>query len=96
MTQNLPVTVRRLIEAWEHAQQRVETARRELSRAGCDLDNAIIALGKWMRPDDAEVGEVFCVWWGDNLIEVTVKGLSGNGSYDIRVRTRGKRSRIGG
>ena len=80
----------RLIEGWQHAIEAVERCRRDLNSADCRKANAEIALGRWLVPGDAKVGESFSVWYGDSLITAEVIDLSGNGTYKISVRKRGR------
>jgi len=66
--------------------ERLADAQRKVSRESCAANNARNALGKWLMPYDAKVGEKFSVWHLDSLIEVTVT----NGDPELRIRTRGK------
>jgi hypothetical protein len=75
-----------LIERWEHAKTNAADLKRSLNKAECEESNSSHALGKWLMPHDAKLGEVFSVWHGDSLIEVTV---TENGPT-LRVRSRGK------
>lgn len=79
-----------LIKQWMGSVEMVARAKQQLNRAECDQANATTALGKWMTPDDWKPGEKFCLWYGDSLIEVSPVERSGNGTYEIIVRTRGK------
>lgn len=81
---------KRLIDEWIGAQEHERQCRSALIRAECDRVNAMTALGKWMCPDDAKAWEKFCVWYGDNLIQVTVIDKV-NANFEVTVRTRGKR-----
>lgn len=76
-----------LIETWQRAVKDLADAKQAEIRASCALSNAKNALGKWLTPHDAKVGEVFCVWQGDSLIAAENKG---NYDYNITVRTRGR------
>lgn len=77
---------KRLIKNWLNAKDHVARLRRELNSAECDLKNNEQALGKWMAPPDAKLGEKICVWWEDNLFQVEC----GDFDYKVTVRTRGK------
>jgi hypothetical protein len=61
-----------LVSRWESAQERVETAKRELSRAQTDAKNAANALGKFLYPSDATPPEKLSVWHGDRILEVSL------------------------
>ena len=71
----------RLVDAFEHARERVRRERAELNRSECDLANAKIALAKWLVPKDAKAGEQFNIWYGNRLICVTA------GSEEVTIRT---------
>ena len=77
-----------LINSWLNAIEGEKQAKRGLNKAECDVANTRMALGKWLMPDDAKEGEVFSVWHGDSLIEVTVPPPDCTPS--LRIRTRGK------
>lgn len=88
MSSNQPTDEgKRHVDRWREAQTDLSTAKSRLSTAECELANATAALGKWMCPADAKVGEKFCVWYGDSLIEVE---LSVTGSYKVSARNRGR------
>ena len=76
----------RLIQQWHTATQNLKDAYLRINGLECNLANARNALGKWLMPSDAKVGEKFSVWHLDSLIEVTVT----NGDPELRIRTRGK------
>lgn len=77
------------IKRWLGAQRESDDLNRRARRASCDLANSEIDLGKWLTPDDAKPGEVFCVWFGDSLIQATV-GQSGRSDIKVTVRKRGE------
>lgn len=77
------------IERWLRAIKHLADLDREKNRASCELGNAEQALGKWLVPEDAKAGEVFCVWFGDSLIQATV-GQHGLSDIKVAVRKRGK------
>lgn len=79
---------KRLIDAWMGTEQEIDALKRNLSGAECRRSNAINALGKWMMPEDAKDGEVFCVWYGDSLISVTPR--NNKMDFEIKIRKRGK------
>ncbi len=61
-----------LIKQWMDSTTQHIAAKQAEARSSCEALNAANALGKWLMPGDAEVGEKFSVWYGDSLIEVTV------------------------
>ena len=75
-----------LIKLWVGTKERLADAKRKVNRESCAANNARNALGKWLMPHDAKVGEKFSVWHLDSLIEVTVT----NGDPELRIRARGK------
>ncbi len=75
-----------LITRWTQATQHVEDLKQSLIMAECAVANANNALGKWLMPCDAKIGEVFSVWHGDSLIEVTVTERDPK----LKIRSRGK------
>lgn len=77
----------RTTKCWSRAVSQLEAAKSAMIKAECELSNATNALGKWLMPDDAKEGEVFCVWHGDSLIQAENKG---NSRYAISVRKRGR------
>jgi hypothetical protein len=77
------------IKRWLHAVKHLVDLDREKNRASCELANAEQDLGKWLVPEDAKPGEVFCVWFGDSLIQATV-GSQGLSNIKAAVRKRGK------
>ena len=87
----LVVEGEKLVAAWESAKERVERLKGDINRAECELANATTALGAWMTPKDAKIGEQFCVWHGSDMLTVTKTHDSGNGTFTINVRSRGKR-----
>ncbi len=76
------------IERWQVAQESLRRAIDAVNRADCELLNATNDLGEWMCPSDAQTEEVFCIWWGDSLIQVK---KTGQNSYECKTRLRGKR-----
>lgn len=68
---------------WFSCLEEEERRKRDANRASCDLANATIALGKWMLPPDAEVGEKVCMWLGAQLIQAE-KLPSGDAKITIR------------
>lgn len=77
----------RLIAEWMRATEAVKRCRMDLNRAECDEKNAQLALGKWLMPDDAKVGEKIAVWEGTSLFQG--EKLE-NGDVAVTIRTRGK------
>lgn len=76
----------RLIDDWQSAVQHLDRTKQEVNSAYCVLDNATNALGRWMVPDDINIGETLCVWHGASLIAVTKTEASGLGTFKIKVR----------
>lgn len=64
------------VQKWSQAESAVLRAEAELERAKTELVQATNALGGFLCPDDARVGELFCIWVRyaekDRLIEVTM------------------------
>lgn len=96
---------RHFIKQWLLMQHRVDAAKKEVTRAECDLSNAETALAKWLAPSDMEPGEKIGVWYGDSLFQVksveeksyaVCEGAVGDGTpiitykLKVTVRTRGK------
>lgn len=85
------------VEAWQRAKDRLARARDEVNRAECEVRNAEIALGRWLAPGDAKVGESFSVWYGDSLITgevvqpATTPGAGGEFKVTIRKRDKSLR-----
>lgn len=82
---------KRLVDNWRAAQERLERSRREVNSAECELSNSASALSKWLMPKDAKPGEVFSVWYGDSLIQVTVSHDGRDPTLAIRERGRSLR-----
>ncbi len=76
-----------LIDTWLDCQTNLERARSAVNSADCALSNAKNALGTWLCPTDANLGETFCVWYGSSLIQATFVSC---GTYEITVRKRGR------
>ncbi|MEM6503920.1 MAG: hypothetical protein AAF711_00485 [Planctomycetota bacterium] len=76
---------KRHIERWERSLQEVRRLKRELNKAECEVSNSTNALGKWLMPNDARVGEVIGVWNGNEII--TAKKKDEN-NYDVDKRKR--------
>lgn len=83
-----------LIAAWYAADVGVKTARKRLNDAECALENAKAALGMFLIPKDAQVGEKFAIWASvsdghgnekANLVECT---LQENGRVELAARMR--------
>lgn len=68
----------------------VKYREREKIRADGRLYDAQQKLGKWLAPEDARDGEVFCVWYGDSLISVKCRYVIGTINYDVSIRTSGR------
>lgn len=81
----------KLIEHWQACKGELESAKREVNRLHCALENSVNKLGRWMVPDDMAVGETLSVWHGDSLIAVTKDDDNGSGSFSVKVRRSGKR-----
>lgn len=63
-----------LVRNWRAAQKRKDDAESELNSARCALSNSEAAFVKWLVPDGAKIGEVFCLPIYDHFIEVHIKG----------------------
>jgi hypothetical protein len=61
-----------LIRAFDAAQRRVKSAEDQAYRAQSALTEAKCALGEWLVPKDATIGDVFCLAVGDAFLEVRV------------------------
>lgn len=78
------------IKNWLGAQQFVERAKSRLNSDECALRNAETDLARWMLPEDAQMGEKICVWFGDSLVQVECTSrvpLDGK----VTFRTRGRK-----
>jgi hypothetical protein len=76
-----------LVKRWLAATKELELRKSSLNRAECEMKNSSNALGKWLLPNDAvEIGEKFCVWFGDSLIEATVT----KNDPKVRIRNKGR------
>lgn len=84
------------LERWLNAQKEVESLKRSLSSAECNLSNIQNALGKVLVPKNAGNGESFHIWVDgapmgkeeDQLLTVTYD--SSRGSYTIQMRKGGR------
>lgn len=76
-----------LIKRWILCQIELDRIKSSINRAECELSNSKNELGKWLVPEKPLVGEIFCIWYGDSLISVTVKDVN---TFDVTVRQRGK------
>ena len=76
-----------LIDRWQRAQEKLALLKSQVTGAECALTNATNALGKWLSPDDAKIGEIFCVWHGDSLISTECVEQN---RYVVKVRKRGR------
>lgn len=88
---DVTVTGRNKIERWQRAVQRLDSAKRDVNSAECELENAMNDLGRWILPEDADVGEKIAIWFGDSLIQCEKTDHSGIGTYRLTIRTRGQR-----
>lgn len=80
----------KLIEEWRAAKRATERARSELANRQ-HLENICAgAVGKWLMPPDASIGEKIGVWFGDiNLInEILVCATKCVDGYFICERAR--------
>ena len=79
-----------LIERWEAANRAVKNIKSSLNRAECEARNAERALGRWLLPSDAVAGEVFNVWYGNDLIQVTTAEdyAQYNQNFKVNMRRR--------
>lgn len=87
MTSDVTSQGQHLIGNWLAARRRKERAATEQENAAAELAEQTNALGRWMAPEDAQIGETFCVWHGDSLIAVRYTGAD---TYSVSVRKRGK------
>lgn len=76
--------VRRWVDAVDH----LASIKSQLNSAECEVTNATNELGRFITPKDAKVGEVFNIWIGDGLLQVTKTRADGNGDYTVSWRTR--------
>jgi hypothetical protein len=67
---------------------RVVSAKAELNRAEIELSNSQAALVKWLLPDDAQAGEKIAIWYGDDLIQVTVHNSRDPYNADVQIRRK--------
>ncbi len=74
------------IQRWLDAIETYKRADRAKSSADCEVSNAANDLAKWLLPEDARVGEVFCVWSGDSLIQVEHR----QNDDTVTIRKRGR------
>lgn len=90
-----------LVKRFLSAQKDVESARRTMNSAECELSNAERALAKWLAPSDLKPDEKIGVWVGDSLLLVEMVkresyAVGGDNvshidyDYKVTVRTRGK------
>ncbi len=74
LDQNLGPTKRTsdLVDEFNRAAARVQALKSELNSAECAESNTRNALGKWLVPEDAGKGEVFCIWVESRIMQITV------------------------
>lgn len=78
-----------LVKEWVDAHSRVQRLRSEINRQECNAANATIALARFLIPTGVktQVGEKFCIWFGDSLIQVEI---GDNGNHNVTIRMEGK------
>lgn len=75
-----------LIKEWISDVNTLKTSEQKIDNLRNHVSDSRNALGEWLCPGDAKVGESFCVWHGDSLIQATKR----EGGYMVVVRSRGK------
>ena len=88
---NVTTKISQAIQRWANSTERVDAAGREARSADTQLCNETDALGRLLSPSDSKKGDVFSIWHGSQLLQVTVEDLSGNGTYKIEYRAKGKK-----
>lgn len=78
-----------LVVPWLRARKRVAELNAQLGNAEREEEMAASALTVFLVPEDAKVGEKFCVWYLDGLIQLEI--MPPPQSAEITVRKRGRR-----
>ena len=73
-----------LAQEWHRSNINLERCRAALDTAIREHSEAENHIGQWLAPKDAEVGEVFYIWFGDGLLRITVIAQD---SYKVSWRT---------
>lgn len=78
------------IDRWQNSTGLLDRAKSHIIATECELANATNDLGEWLLPDDAKVGETFCVWHGAIMIAVTKT----EDDFKIKIRTSKRRAQM--
>jgi hypothetical protein len=59
----------RVVERYDHASLAVKRRLDDLAKAEEELRTVSVELASWLKPEDAQPGEVFSVWVGSKLYQ---------------------------
>lgn len=62
----------KLIKDWQRTKKQAVNARQNYLSSLKSREAAKRKLADWLLPKDAKVGEKFCIWYGDSLIQVSI------------------------
>jgi len=60
----------RIITRWKEAGRAVAVAESRLQSARCEHANANIELAKWLKPNNPNKEETYCIWYGNEMFSV--------------------------
>lgn len=85
----------KIFKEWEGAKRNLRDRETELMNAKSRLEKAVQKMGDFLVPEGARIGETFNIWYGSELICVTLDNKTHQNVYRIVVKKQGEfRERI--